>query len=434
MKQAINLTEDFEEKVSVIADEVLNILKKLSQENNKQINSKLIAERMVWSDSLKNVLTSEAKKASINDPGTEQRKAMSNMILNKLNEILPSHISESFNELRDHVQKNESAKNSEEWLNSPIEIIKKHLNSMSNRITELDSFMKQTMNCLSETEMHIDNALSSQQENSRLDKSISAHIDSNMNSIKHDITDSCDFGTIKMKLLEKFENINKGLLQKQELDMKRLNETEMRLKEMSSRMTEIKQEADEIKRKSYEMVIESTRDGLTGLFNRRAYDQKMQEILANFKRYGTPASLMICDIDFFKKINDNFGHIVGDLALKKLADLLTERLRINDFISRYGGEEFAIILTHTKMNGAMTAAESIRNYIDNALFSYKDQKIVLTISIGISEFNKEDDINSVFERADNALYIAKRSGRNNVKTEKDVTTDNSSINNGVLSS
>jgi diguanylate cyclase len=433
MKQEINLTEGFEEKVCVIADEVLNILKKLSQENYKQINSKLIAERMVWSDSLKNILTSEAKNVSINDTGTEQRKAMSNMIINKLSKILPSQISESFNELRDHVQKNESAKNSEEWLNSPIEIIKKHLDSMSNRIAELDSFMKQTMNCLSETEMHIDNELSSQQENSRLDKSISAHIDSNMNSIKHDITDSCDFDTIKMKLLEKIENINKGLLQKQELDMKRLNETEMRLKDMSSRMTEIKQEADEIKRKSYEIALESTRDGLTGLFNRRAYDQKMQEMMVNFKRYGTPASLMICDIDFFKKINDNFGHIVGDLALKKLASLLTERLRINDFISRYGGEEFAIILTHTDINGATTAGEHIRNYIDNAVFSYKDQKIPLTVSIGISEFNKEDDVNSVFERADNALYIAKKSGRNTLKSEKDVTTGNNPIKKDVLS-
>jgi diguanylate cyclase (GGDEF)-like protein len=433
MKKEINLTEDFEEKVCVIADEVLNILKKLSQENNTQINSKLIAEQMVWSDPLKNILTSEAKNVSNNDAGPEELKAMSDMILDKLSEILPSHISESFNELRDHVQNKEGVKNADEWLNSPIQTLKKYLDSMSNRIVDLDSFMKQTMNYLSETEMHISNELSSHQKNSRLDQSISAQIDNNVNSIKQDITDCGDFGTIKMKLLEKIERINKGLLQKKEQDMNRLNETEARLMEMSSRMTEIKQEADEIKRKSNEMEIESTRDGLTGLFNRRAYDQKIQEILADLKRYDTPASLMICDIDFFKKINDNFGHIVGDLALKKLASLLTERLRINDFIARYGGEEFAIILTHTDMNGAIIACEGIRKYIDNAVFSYKNQKIALTVSIGISAFYKEDDENSVFERADNALYLAKRSGRNTVKSEKDVMNSKSTINNGVLS-
>ncbi len=129
---------------------------------------------------------------------------------------------------------------------------------------------------------------------------------------------------------------------------------------------------------------------------------------------------MLCDIDFFKKINDNFGHQIGDLALKKLAVLLNERLRKNDFISRYGGEEFAIILPHTNLDGAFNAGEGIRSYIDKSEFSYKNQTISLTISVGISSFMKGDNSNTVFERADSALYLAKRSGRNTVKTEKDV--------------
>jgi diguanylate cyclase len=128
---------------------------------------------------------------------------------------------------------------------------------------------------------------------------------------------------------------------------------------------------------------------------------------------------MVCDIDFFKKINDTYGHKVGDLALKKLASLLQERLRVNDIITRYGGEEFAIILPHTGLEGAQKAAEGIRSYIDKATFSYKGKTIPLTISVGVSKFIKGDDKNSVFERADRALYLAKNSGRNAVRSELD---------------
>ena len=129
---------------------------------------------------------------------------------------------------------------------------------------------------------------------------------------------------------------------------------------------------------------------------------------------------MICDIDLFKKINDRYGHKVGDLALKQLASLLQDRLRVNDIITRYGGEEFAIILPHTDLKGAQKAGEDIRSYIDKASFSYKAQKIPLTMSVGVSAFRKGDNENSVFDRADSALYLAKNSGRNAVKTESDV--------------
>jgi diguanylate cyclase len=174
------------------------------------------------------------------------------------------------------------------------------------------------------------------------------------------------------------------------------------------------------------MESESLHDNLTGLSNRKAYDQKIIETLATLGRYGVPSSLLMCDIDDFKKINDTYGHKVGDLALKKLASLLKEKLRVNDFISRYGGEEFAIILSHTDLPGAVKAGEGILSYINNSAFSYKGDRILLTISIGISVFKQNDDAGTVFERADSALYVAKRSGKNNVKTETDLIKEVSS--------
>jgi len=129
---------------------------------------------------------------------------------------------------------------------------------------------------------------------------------------------------------------------------------------------------------------------------------------------------MICDIDSFKSINDNFGHKVGDLALKKLSTLLMEHTRSDDFIARYGGEEFVIICPNTSIKDAKKTAENIRSSISNTEYSYKDNKIPFTISIGLSEFRKIDDCDTVFERTDKALYLAKASGKNIVKTDTDL--------------
>jgi diguanylate cyclase len=437
MNQKIDLTDDgteFEKKVYVIADEVLNILKELSRENRKQINSKLIAEKMVWRDPIKSVLTHHEKEVSDNSVEPNYLKELSNKILDKFTQLMPSSLTEQLSDLKEKLHNKDIVSKSQDWLESPIKIIKKYIDSISNRNKELEEFMQQTMKYLAETEAHLAAEMSSQHKKFKDDRDFEDDIAANMNMIKQNVSVSGDLTTVKMTVLNKIENINKCIEKKREQDMQRLQETEKTIEEMSKRMAEIKREADEIRRRSQEIEFESVRDNLTGLYNRKAYDEKVIETLANLNRYNVPSSLMLCDIDYFKKINDNFGHKVGDLALMKLASLLKERLRINDFISRYGGEEFAIILPHTDLERAVKAGECIRSYIDKSVFSYKGQEIPLTISVGISSFRKDDDSTSVFERADHALYLAKRSGRNQVKTEEDVIKEGAVLNSSVLQS
>jgi diguanylate cyclase len=427
MTREINLKDtdlaEFEEKVYVIAAEVLDILKELSLENQKQINSKTIAEKMFRNESVKNLLANYAEKPSDGNSDADRLKEISNIFLDKLTEIAPSSLTENLTSLKDSLNDNDILRNSTDWLDSPVGIIKKYINSITKRNKELEEFLKQTMQYLATIEGHFSNELSSQQLKFKEDRNFEKDISSNVNTIKQSFNASYDFSNIKMEVLNKIDSISKGIEKKREQDIQRLKDTENTLKEMGNRMNEIKQEADEIRKKSQEVEYESYHDALTGLYNRKAYEDKLQETVANLERYNVPASMIICDIDFFKKINDNFGHKVGDLALKKLAELLKERLRINDFISRYGGEEFVIILPHTDINGALTAGEGIRAYIDKSVFSYKEQKIPLTISVGVSSFKKGVDGGAVFEKADNALYLAKKSGRNKVKTEDDVPAE-----------
>jgi diguanylate cyclase (GGDEF)-like protein len=152
-------------------------------------------------------------------------------------------------------------------------------------------------------------------------------------------------------------------------------------------------------------------DQLTGALNRRVFDQFIQKAVFEFQRYREPFSLIICDIDHFKKINDNFGHNFGDEIIKQLHQELTKILRSSDSIARWGGEEFAILLPKTGLDVAVNVAEKVREYISNAEFV---GQYPLTISIGVSELRIEDKAEDWFDRADKALYHAKESGRNRV--------------------
>ncbi len=432
MIDAFNLTvseQDFEEKVSVIADEVLSILKELHHENRQQISSKLIAEKMIWKASVKHLLTNNEMTKADNYPDTAGLKEISDALLDKLKELLPPSMTDKLNELKDDLHNKEKNHVSNDWLDSPINIIKQHVTSLSHRNKELEEFMVAALQHLSDTESHLASELSCHQDKFRNDRTFENQISENMNIMSEDITVTSNVSLIKSILVTKIENINTHITEKRDQDLIKLKETEKSLEDMNARLTEIKDEADEIRKRSQEIEYKAIIDTLTGIYNRKGYDDKMSETLAHVKRYGIKSSLIVCDIDFFKKINDNFGHKVGDLALIKLATLLKDRLRTNDFIARFGGEEFVVILPHTDIEGAAKAGIGLREYIDNAVFSYKGTQIPLTISIGVSEFKKDDDNSSVFERADYALYLAKKSGRNTVKTENDVINSGMVLNN-----
>ena len=154
-------------------------------------------------------------------------------------------------------------------------------------------------------------------------------------------------------------------------------------------------------------------DGLTGLFNHRHFQETLAQEFNRLERFSEPISLLIIDIDHFKKINDTYGHPVGDAVLKKVSGIIRKTIRNIDIPARYGGEEFAVILLGTDTNGALKMAERLRKSIADAKFSSEQNAFSVTVSIGISthakEMRKKEDL---VEQADKALYHAKRTGRN----------------------
>ena len=159
------------------------------------------------------------------------------------------------------------------------------------------------------------------------------------------------------------------------------------------------------------------RDGLTGLLNYRAFDEMLRSEKDRAKRYDITFSIMMIDIDFFKKVNDDFGHPMGDVVLKELADTLIDCVRKSDRVFRYGGEEFAIILPHTGLEKARGLAERIRQTIGKMSFI---GCLHITVSIGIGQYSDGLTTGDLVKQADEGLYLAKNRGRNRVGTVKDM--------------
>ena len=174
-------------------------------------------------------------------------------------------------------------------------------------------------------------------------------------------------------------------------------------------------ELEEARKSLHEVQMEARTDSLTGLNNRLAFDEKVKEEMERFKRYKIPCSVAMIDIDNFKKLNDTYGHIIGDKALVNVSKELKKNLRKIDFVARYGGEEFAVILPSTAIKDAVIVIEKMRQEIFDTDFLVKDKSVEITVSGGVKEFCDGDTIAKVIEKADEALYLAKNSGRNQVK-------------------
>lgn len=157
------------------------------------------------------------------------------------------------------------------------------------------------------------------------------------------------------------------------------------------------------------------KDALTGAFNKGALLEKGPEMIRRSEVLSEPLSVITFDIDFFKKINDNYGHPGGDFVLKELGLLMQSKLvRANDYFSRYGGEEFVLILQATNLKTANEVAERIRQTVEMHSFQFEGKKIPVTISVGVAIKNATDSWESLYNRADKALYQSKQSGRNKV--------------------
>lgn len=187
---------------------------------------------------------------------------------------------------------------------------------------------------------------------------------------------------------------------------------ESRLADLSKERDYYRRIAHKLTKKLEQLETSATIDHLTKALNKSAYDLKVGQAIQDFHRYKETSALMVIDIDYFKKINDQYGHKMGDQALISVASAIQACIRSSDSLFRYGGEEFVVLSNKICPENAGNLAEKIRSRIESCCFVNKDKNI--TVSIGVALFKVGDTEHSLFERADQAMYTSKHKGRNAV--------------------
>jgi len=227
------------------------------------------------------------------------------------------------------------------------------------------------------------------------------------------ITRLDDIKKIKQALAQEIEQIRETVKEKQTHDIAKLEKLS---KQVSTLNVQLKSAQEE-----------SLTDGLTGINNRKGFDQYLQELVDKNAISSSDFAMLLLDIDDFKKVNDSYGHQIGDRVILAVVNKCRQSIRSEDFIARYGGEEFVIILPGASLRNAGKKAKHIRKTIGSTCYSLEDvnpgETLAVTISLGVSRFRQSDTVTSVTARADKALYAAKNSGKNCVVAENELGQD-----------
>ncbi len=237
-------------------------------------------------------------------------------------------------------------------------------------------------------------------------------MDSHVNDMEEMADSSKNLSDIRRIVKTKLETIKRALERKKTEDRLRERRFESDIERLTNNLKEMQERVARDQRRRRVLELEVLIDPLTGIANRRGLDRHLRKEIKKFKRHNTTFSLVFFDIDDFKKVNDTYGHWVGDKCISYVVERVKQNLRESDFIARFGGDEFVVCLPMTDLKSADFVATKLSNAISNTRFIYQDAQIQLAISAGAAQVEQTDATpESIIARADAALYEAKSRGR-----------------------
>ncbi|WP_051149733.1 diguanylate cyclase [Methylohalobius crimeensis] len=216
---------------------------------------------------------------------------------------------------------------------------------------------------------------------------------------------------LKAVITERLDTLATHIQTFREAEARKNEQMARQITALTERLTEMEQESQGLHQRLQVAHQQALYDSVTGLANRKAVDERLSQEFSRWKRFGQSFCLLLWDIDHFKRINDRFGHRAGDKTLRIVGQTLREGIRSVDFVGRYGGEEFLMLLPGTELDGGMQVADKLRRLIKECGFNSRGKPVPITISCGLTGVCADDTPASLFERADNALYRAKQAGR-----------------------
>lgn len=304
-------------------------------------------------------------------------------------------------------------------LNSLAEVVAQLCSRLAYQRDELETFFVQLNMRLEDLDLGLqktsDLQHESHQDNLHMDKAVHDEI----RGIQDSMQAANDLDQLKSTIQSRLDAIDQRLLRFHDAEKQRNEQALKVIEELSEKISSLESDSSQLHSRLEETQEHAMRDVLTGIPNRQAYEERLASEIARCKRYGTPLSMVVWDVDKFKSVNDNYGQAGGDRVLKVVAEVLSEQVRETDFVARYGGEEFITLMPETTAEDASQVADKLRKRIAETPFHFHDTRVVVTITAGIAQYHQDELVTSLFDRADAALYAAKDAGCNQVKSAED---------------
>ncbi|KPN88557.1 GGDEF domain-containing protein [Pseudomonas nunensis] len=280
---------------------------------------------------------------------------------------------------------------------------------------EFEAYLQQLNERLESFQSNLQAASAGHADNRSAAREMDTQIREQVDGLQTSMQDAANLQDLKHVLENHLEGLLGTMDQHQKQRDEREQEVAARLQGLAERVAHMEQEAMGYREHLEEQRQKALIDPLTGLPNRAAWSERLEHEIAEWQQHGNTLMLAMLDLDHFKRINDNYGHLAGDKVLKIIASVLRKRLRGSDFIARFGGEEFVLLMPATVPAVGAKLLETLRASIEACPFHFKGERVTVTISMGLAAFKPGEHSDMVLKRADQALYRAKNAGRNRVE-------------------
>ena len=369
---------------------------------------------MLWEKS-----TLQQAAAAGDDPSNFCAQLISEILYQLLEKIsFPKDVSARLNELKKRLDDGVTVSKWAAMLDQISDVASEAQTKINRERLDIEEFLKQVTGRLKDLDSYILGSKEQHAEAWMHGKALGDAVKNEMQNLVTTANDAADLNVLKDQIQSRLAKIEEHVNGFRETEKNQHRNADEDVQRLMARLNELESESQNLKARVQKERMQAQIDTLTGIANRLGYDHRVAQEYARWKRFSNPLSLVVWDVDLFKRINDDFGHAAGDKALKTIAKLLAEQVRETDYLARYGGEEFVLIMPGADQSAAKVVAEKLRQTVEESGFHFKGKPVSITISAGIAEFKENDTTGSVFERADKALYAAKEGGRNRVVVDK----------------
>ncbi len=330
---------------------------------------------------------------------------------------LPEEFSQHVERIRTHILKMDDGGQWDGVLGEIADLVQAIRAQSLKEKQGIEEFLKQLGERLQEVGHQLVQSEAYYDESQQAGQHLDSQVKQEISGIGDSVRDATNLGQLKQTVQTHIDAVLQHMSQHHEVEQQRYEQAKQEIASMNERMKDMESETEVLRLRIDDERSQAKTDALTGIPNRLAWEERLEQEVAGWKRFGTPLVLVVWDVDHFKRVNDRFGHKAGDKVLCTLARVLADNVRETDFVARYGGEEFVQLITGSSIEDCMPVVEKLRIAIEKTGFHFRDERVRITTSCGLSAYRDGDTPDQCFERADKALYRAKDAGRNCCKSD-----------------